>query len=305
MIDQTSLASLMESAEAGRARFAALCFLVWDICITTDDEVTHIWQTPFQPLKLLYILTRYYSVIALIVLNTGALTCQGWVILEAISAVLLEAAVEIMLILRIYAMYTANRNVLRFTIPPFLAQIVIMIVGLSISLPRITAAPTCITADFPTPIIAYSISSIVFEALLFGLAVYKYWTEETAGLGRISLLQILFRDSLWTFLLIFVANFANTLFFTLAPATLAALGFPWLLAVFGAVGPRLVLNVRRLHARNTSHRSMDSITLPLIAYTAVVTSDPDFPTTRSSTSSLMSHLTISPRLSSMWPMQHS
>lgn len=38
-IDQVPLARLMQSVEAGRSEIGALCFLIWDILITTDQEV--------------------------------------------------------------------------------------------------------------------------------------------------------------------------------------------------------------------------------------------------------------------------
>lgn len=117
----------------------------------------------------------------------------------------------------------------------------------------------------------HRISSVVFEAILFGLTVYKFYGAANEGWGQRSLLNLLVRDSIWAFALVFsewylalstvysaqyilhvAAMVANTLLFTLAPATLAALGFPyvhrvrpkivtdrfsssWLLAILGAL----------------------------------------------------------------------
>lgn len=39
-VNQASLAKLMQSEEAGRSLLAALAFLVWDVLITIDDEVS-------------------------------------------------------------------------------------------------------------------------------------------------------------------------------------------------------------------------------------------------------------------------
>lgn len=89
----------------------------------------------------------------------------------------------------------------------------------------------------------------MFEGVLFGLTLYKYYTARAEGWGRAGLVNILARDGMWAFALVFgessppleveaahmperyvsvraVANLANTLFFTIAPATLAALGLP-------------------------------------------------------------------------------
>ncbi|KAI0692558.1 hypothetical protein BC835DRAFT_1416486 [Cytidiella melzeri] len=284
-MNQKALAALTQAIDVSHSRIAALCFLVWDIIISTDQEVEHIWQTPFQPLKLVYIFTRYYSVIVLIVLNLGVLSCSGWVMVEAVSAVLLEIAVEILLMLRIYALYTGNMRPFVALVPSFIAQVVIMITSLSYSLPRIMTSPHCIETTFPVTIVAYSISSIVFEAFLFGLTIYKYWTSRDQPWERVSLLQVLVRDNMWTFLIIFIANFTNTVLFTIAPTTFANMGFPFLLATFGTVGPRLVLNVRVAHSKKVSlglESDISNYSLPSITYSHVAGEDPDAYTYRNS-----------------------
>ncbi|GJE87387.1 hypothetical protein PsYK624_034700 [Phanerochaete sordida] len=268
---QLSLERLMQSEDASRSLLAALAFLAWDVLITLDDEAVHIWMTPFQPLKILYLFTRYYSVLALIILNTRTLTCKGWVIIEGTSAVLLEIVVEIILILRIYAMYTANRRLLYVLVPAFVAQVTIMVASLGVSLPQVRDSPHCAEVVFPTEIIAYSISSVAFEGILVALTLCKYFIARAEGWGRAGLMTILVRDGVWAFVLLFVANLANTLFFTIAPATLAALGFPWLLAILGALGPRLILNIRREHKRALPD-SLDDIEVelsPITEYAAV------------------------------------
>ena len=39
-VNQMSLAKLMQSEEAARSMLAALAFLVWDVLISIDDEVS-------------------------------------------------------------------------------------------------------------------------------------------------------------------------------------------------------------------------------------------------------------------------
>lgn len=289
---QLSLERLMQSQDASRSLVAALAFLAWDILITLDDEAVHIWMTTFQPLKILYLLSRYYSLLALIILNTRTLTCKGWVIIEGTSAVLLEIVVEIILILRIYAMYTANRRLLYVLIPAFAVQVIIMVVTLAVSLPEVMDSLHCGEVVFPVKIIAYSIASIAFEGFLVMLTLYKYCIARAEGWGRAGLMTVLVRDGVWAFALLFVVNLANTLFFTIAPATLAALGFPWLLAILGALvrppvpapaslsradgphpqGPRLVLNIRREYRRTIDAHS-DVQLSPATEYHAVSTAD--------------------------------
>lgn len=146
----------------------------------------------------------------------------------------------------VHAMFASTNSSLSrlVVLPAFVAQLVVMITSLAVSLPRVMSAPGCITTFFPKEIVIYTIASVVYESFLFGLTVYKYLSAKKEGWAGSSLLMVLVRDGLWAFALVLsmymplsmhvqgkltsrkVAMIANTLFFTIAPATLAALGFP-------------------------------------------------------------------------------
>lgn len=118
-------------------------------------------------------------------------------------------------------MYTANRRLLQLLVPAFVAQLIIMAVSLTVSLPKLMDSPNCEETIFPIEIIAYryysrfnicfavppntgsSICSIVFESFLFGLTLYKYYAARAEGWGSGALLTILVRDGMWAFLLVF------------------------------------------------------------------------------------------------------
>ncbi|TCD60490.1 hypothetical protein EIP91_010022, partial [Steccherinum ochraceum] len=278
-IDQSAFAALMLSPQRSMSNGAsphllpapsladpgALSALLWDILITMGDEVNYIWLTRWTPLKTLYFFTRYYSIIILIVLNTQQITATTWVIMESISAVLLEVTTEVILILRIRAMYAASR---RFTLMLFLLwilQTIVMVVSVGTSIPKILKSPDKLAPVVPVQMIAYSIASIVYETLLFALVIYKLVLSRhesrshsppsfpsnassrtsatlNASKRNTSLLDILIRDSVWAYAAIFVVMVVNTVLFGLFSRTLGAFGFPWILAILGSVGPRLILN---------------------------------------------------------------
>lgn len=43
----------------------------------------------------------------------------------------------------------------------------------------------------------------MFEGVLFGLTLYKYYTARAEGWGRAGLVNILARDGMWAFALVF------------------------------------------------------------------------------------------------------
>lgn len=232
-------------------------------------------MTAWSPPKVLYFLTRYYSLIALIILQAHRMTCRQWIVFEGVSALILELSVEIMLILRLYALYTGNKPIARLMVILFATEGIVMLTMLGISIPRIMTSAGCVEADIPVELVAYSITSILFETFLFTLTIRRYLQARKAGWGNIDLLAVLFRDGAWAFAVIFAVMVINTVLFALGPRTLAALGFPWLLAILGVVGPRLMLNVREINQRHAPPSSPGDMDTGFTIYDPLNIDDPD------------------------------
>ena len=107
-------------------------------------------------------------------LNTRTLTCKQWIIIEATSAVVLELAVEILLILRstyrfqytdwwnfdprilpVYAMYSVNRFIISSVIVLLVVQIIVMIATVTVSMLKATTSTNCATV-IPMEMMAYT-----------------------------------------------------------------------------------------------------------------------------------------------------
>ncbi|KAH9947724.1 hypothetical protein B0H21DRAFT_737775 [Amylocystis lapponica] len=258
-VDKAYFLRLAQSQEAGRSSVAALCFLAWDICITTGDEVSLIWMTPWTYPKLLYLITRYYSLIALIVVNTHRMTCLEWLIFEGVSALILELIVEMMLILRLYAMSVGDRKLLYVIVTTFALEAIIMTTSLGLSIPKIMTSPTCIEASLPTEMVIYTTTSILYESFLFFLTFTRYMRARKGIWPNAGLMAVLFRDGAFVYAVVFFSMVANTILFTLGPRTLASLGFPWLLALLGAAGPRLITGVRATSAQRHPPSTMGDV----------------------------------------------
>lgn len=50
----------------------------------------------------------------------------------------------------------------------------------------------------------------MFEGVLFGLTLYKYYTARAEGWGRVGLVNILARDGMWAFALVFGELFTTS-----------------------------------------------------------------------------------------------
>ncbi|KZT04617.1 uncharacterized protein LAESUDRAFT_288417 [Laetiporus sulphureus 93-53] len=247
--DEANFVEHFQSQGASRSAVAALCFLVWDICLTTDDEVNHIWLKPWALPKMLYFLTRYSSLVVLILRNVWGMTCRQWIVVEGVSALVLELAVQLMVVMRLHAMYAGNEKIKRLMVAPFVAEALIMMTTLGLSVPRIMTSPMCLGASIPIEMIIYCVTAIFYECLLFILTVSRYVYVRREGWQNAALLNVMFRDGILAFSVIIAVMINNTVLFATGPRALAVLGFPWLLAVLGSAGSRLILNLRVANAR--------------------------------------------------------
>ncbi|EIW56438.1 uncharacterized protein TRAVEDRAFT_21615 [Trametes versicolor FP-101664 SS1] len=221
-------AALSQAQGAARSSVAALAMLTWDILTTMDEEVKLIW--PIQNVRV-------------------AVPCVPWLIFQIMSTFLVEAAVEVIIILRIYAVYAAQRKVLRIMLLGLAVQLAIMIVSLGLSINKVRTGWDCKAADLPTEMVLYSTASIVYESFLFGLMMYGILRGGKDAFSETTLVNALSFEPYAKPRLVVVMSM-NTILFTLAPSTLVTLGFPWLLAVLGSAGPRLIVKLRAQHANN-------------------------------------------------------
>jgi len=69
MSEQSSDPLLMQDARDAQAyafsSMGAFAWICYDTMITMDQEVMHVWQTRWSPAKVLYLISRYVTVVSL------------------------------------------------------------------------------------------------------------------------------------------------------------------------------------------------------------------------------------------------
>ncbi|KAF8889115.1 hypothetical protein BD779DRAFT_419724 [Infundibulicybe gibba] len=110
----------------------ALVFLIWETLVTSSDEYKYIWKHHWTPVKCIYLFCRYFSLAVQIinyVITRGPIsripvaytTCQTWFAFQATCTASLLCAVNVLLMLRVYALYNKDRR-----IAVFLANLLIL-----------------------------------------------------------------------------------------------------------------------------------------------------------------------------------
>ncbi|KAI0032022.1 hypothetical protein K488DRAFT_19590, partial [Vararia minispora EC-137] len=237
---------------------AATAFLVWDVLITLDDEVELIWSRPnaFRT-KWLFLFVRWFAVflqLSLIFVGTDvaaslhypARACTIWYVYQEAATQALIAAVEIVLMIRVQALYLRSRCVTYTLYALFAAENVGMIVALVRVVPGVEFDSACVVTRSPFGLVYFAAAFGAFETILFGLTLAKFVSALYHGWGDTPVLALLVRDGTWAFFLVFAALVINAAFYLGASNALSATAYQWLLTAESLAGARLILNMLSL-----------------------------------------------------------
>ncbi|KAF8509671.1 hypothetical protein JB92DRAFT_2944614 [Gautieria morchelliformis] len=243
---------------------AALAMLTYDYAITFDDEFEFVWKRRWSLGKILFIFHRYFGLLSLLSVVMGAVfmhgpVCNGLIWWTITSEVIAIVTAEIILILRIYAVYNCSRRLL-------LVMIVFLVAAIaSSSWLAISTLSTSDQASHDNPIAQMKVSRtigcrpngttpphafffwipfLIFETFLVALMLCKCWRVYRIE-GGSRLLHLIIRDSM------FIALLANCILWgipSLDPGTASG----WAIAMPCAVCCRLLLNMRENMYKETT-----------------------------------------------------
>ncbi|KAK7057518.1 hypothetical protein R3P38DRAFT_1177795 [Favolaschia claudopus] len=258
-----SAPSRNEQALATRVDYAssvaALTFLLYDICVTFDDEVNFVWPKPWTHVKCIFFFVRYIPLfvqISILFIANPDITphfhftshdCFIFEVYQGVLTVLVFAAVDYILILRVYALYHDNAVVRTAVLVAFAMEVCAMCVGLGLSLGGIEFDDICLTTSVPETLIIYGGGTIIFQTFLFVLTVVKFVRAVREGWGNAPLVGLVMRDGSWAFFLLFAVVAGDGALYALKNHTYASVLFGWLLSLFSFSGYRVLLNLDRMH----------------------------------------------------------
>jgi len=284
MIDPSSPTGLIEMYKRNLIPlYVVLCSLVWvlhDYFITLEDEVTYIWKQPHNFARFMFFWIRYYTIVLLVfeVVQTYLFTLPGARTRELCFAAYLAIriggaislwSVEIIMQLRIYALFDCSKKVALFNGILFLISI-----GLFLRLLIVNAFHrTDIIEPFiglpllGCPLVNCSghwtlwVPATVYEFILFGLAMYKAATSSTARIKlnhRPSLTAVLLQENLLYFLVIgCILTFNNITVVGLT--SIPWFGFGPFHASIGIATSRMFIHLRKFSTEGMEGESAPSL----------------------------------------------
>ncbi|KDR75053.1 hypothetical protein GALMADRAFT_69522, partial [Galerina marginata CBS 339.88] len=230
---------------------ASLAFLVYDICITFDDEVNTIWSANR---------TIENAVSTRVLLVTDAL--KNWYTCQVIIGCILMTAVEVVLMARVYALYKKNIRIrLLFTVM-ILGEITTVVVGIMMNRPGNNFRASSILLTSPNSYTYFGISAIVSQITILGLTLIKYKIAVKGGWDKIPIMLIMVRDGTVAFFILLVVT-TLTVVATSMQAEYAPLGNSWFLSIVACSGCRLILNMQNAPMRSVPSSTTDEPTVVL------------------------------------------
>ncbi|KAF6765545.1 hypothetical protein DFP72DRAFT_998041 [Ephemerocybe angulata] len=254
---------------------AALSFLIYDILLTMPQEVRVMWPIPLSLTKCLFFFIRYFTVIlqiSVLFVGTPPFTfttheCYIWNVYQSLASVLIIAAVDYILILRVFAIYPRSRNIRYLVAVLYGIELITISVGLGLSVPHLTYDETCTITDAPSTFLIAAGVPIAFQSFLFAFTIWKFIHAVKAGWGDVPIMKLLMRDGTWAFFLLFAMLLAEAALYGFAPEAYTDLLYGWLNTAFAFCGYRILLN---LHSLNRRSPSSFPTTTPDIQFTSYI-----------------------------------
>ncbi|KZT20881.1 hypothetical protein NEOLEDRAFT_1140217 [Neolentinus lepideus HHB14362 ss-1] len=259
-----NVALVREIQQTRYAELASSIIVIYDHLITLDQEIELIWKSHWTIGKVLFLINRYYALASVICnncilfsthLSDSVSFCLRLFQWQACTGLLVSTIAEIILLLRLYALYQLNRRVLFFMLAAFIVSVGAAATILGLVLVRVSAhsqllpgVPFCLPLDVPSWFYTFWIPLLAFESLLCGLALIRafgyFRARPTMFQSGRYIVNILIRDSVIYYLIVFATYFANlVIFLTGSPGVLES-GIGFAMAMSCVMGSRLCLNIR-------------------------------------------------------------
>lgn len=259
---------------------ALLTVMVYDTLLTMPREVRFIWKGEISLRKILYIMARYYALASLIVIvkmslsiNSSLESCRAYIMWFTSSTLPIEEAIiNVLLILRINALYGGDKRVMGFILGMYLNEVVLLIyagvraaqIAPLSKLPAGISVPGCFVYVVTTPSFTFTligwVPALIFSATLLAFSAYKvrddialetalFW--EFASWNRYHpLLLAIFRQGVIFFMVNTAITIINTVLLIRIHNVLDSMAVPMGIVAYSFCGCRFLLNFYELSTRN-------------------------------------------------------
>ncbi|KAJ7084472.1 hypothetical protein B0H15DRAFT_784283, partial [Mycena belliarum] len=226
--------------------------------ITFDDEVDHIWSV--------FLFLRYFPLAVQLcnriideeIQHLGHSALRAWYISQVILSHLSMTAVEVVMMVRVYALYHNDRWVGWGFVCLLFAETVRALqsecTGLFITLPGVHFAPQRFLTNVPHSFTYLGVAALVSQAIILVLTVHRFCRGQWAGT---SLGNLLIRDGSVAYL-VFLVTTGTAVVYSANGLAFGMTEYAWMLSIISSVGCRLILDMQRLPSSRVSETDATS-----------------------------------------------
>jgi len=272
---------LLSSVAATKyATVASATFLVWDMALTLDVEISRVWHVKQTLGTTLFFLNRYippllfaFDLASQFMASPSIQFCKNYEITSTILDLVSIAVIECVLVMRTHALYQ-NKVLLSLLASLCIASMAVMLTCFLIVFKYETFIPAstigfrgclsgCTSSLCQPLLIAFWVPFFLFETLVFVLTLWKsYKSFKILRLtGSRNIIKILVRDGVMYYVVIMSVSICNFLIWILDPfASYLAVGL--MKSLQATICSRLLLNLRGILETKVPTRSQFEVDYP-------------------------------------------
>jgi len=205
-LESAALQNLDNTTQSIYIITAAITILIYDHALTSEQEMRLVWRAPWNLAKTVFLFIRYYSplstLLILFIPLQGHLSdvesCKVLVGLISVSITLCHASADLLLLIRVYAIWMRSRKVLITMSTLWVASYVTIAVADATLLANVNEQlrvdHTCF-ADQVSPAMYFGwASSVIFDTVAFGLTITKAMEHWKVNQIHTPLLRVFYLD---------------------------------------------------------------------------------------------------------------
>ncbi|KXN87622.1 hypothetical protein AN958_08358 [Leucoagaricus sp. SymC.cos] len=189
---------------------AGLGLLVYDTLLTWEGEIEFIWTNPDGLITSCYAVSRYLVLAAQIVNAVFAcaiapkqpVNCVQWIVFQVITMMVAFWNLELVMMIRVFALYERNRSLGVLLIVWFLLSRALNLWTISEALKEAKVDSFCIPLKTPESSKWFGLNVVVNLGLLWILTARKYRRAVQERWSQYPLVRLVMRENSWVFLLL-------------------------------------------------------------------------------------------------------
>ncbi|KAH8102082.1 hypothetical protein BXZ70DRAFT_906079 [Cristinia sonorae] len=237
---------------------ASFTMMVYDIILTFPLEVEKIWSQKFTGVTVLWFLNRWWFLFAVIPTIAGFFDprfigkiCEGYFRYPGIVAGIQRAIIGTVFMLRMYCIYGRSWKIAALVFVFLAAEVVTKISttaawGQAVTLPPgFVGCILSVAEENSMKFIVFWVLELATDTLVVVLTIIRsYQLRGSAAIWQSQLWQVLVKDGLIYFFIMFASNLTSVIFYVVLPEDLKAINANFGVMINSLMTARLILNLK-------------------------------------------------------------